>query len=218
MKNLMKSVFFAAFWMVGSASASMISDAPAPYGSASHTTAEWQQLGNDNTRDDGVWWSIDGGSSWGHEELTVGDQVSFRFDLWISGTGVHNYNQVKAWVDWNQDFVWANDKSEIVLEEQVFRNPLTVQPASTSILTSASFLITDDMVGDLWLRARAQCNHVPFGYMTPYGELWQGEVEDWRLTVNAENVPKPPVLPEPASILLLGAGLFGLIGVRNRRA
>ncbi len=212
MKKLLTYGFLASLWIAGSASASMISDAPAPYGAAWHDTAQWQQLGNDNTVDDGVWWSIDGGSSWGHEALTVGDQVSFRFDLWTSGTGAHDYNQVKAWVDWNQDFVWANDSSEIVLEDRVFRTPYSVVPASTSILTSASFLITDDMVGDLWLRARAQCNHVPFGSMSPYGKLWQGEVEDWRLTVNSANVP------EPASVVLLGAGLLGLIGVRRRRA
>ncbi|MEJ2621574.1 MAG: PEP-CTERM sorting domain-containing protein [Candidatus Thiodiazotropha sp.] len=138
--------------------------------------------------------------------------MSFRFDLWTSGTGAHDYNQVQAWVDWNQDFAWANDSSEIVLQERVFRTPYSVVPASISILTSSSFLITEDMVGDLWLRARAQCNHVPFGSMTPYGELWQGEAEDWRLSVSTANVP------EPASILLLGTGLLGLIGVRNRRA
>jgi hypothetical protein len=211
MKKLLKYIFIASLWMAGNASAKMIGDAPAPYGAAWHDTDEWQRLGNDNTEDDGVWWSINGGS-WGHDDLTVGDQVSFRFDLWTSGTGRHNYNQVKAWVDWNQNYAWTNDLSEIVLEERVFRNPDYDVPASTSILTSASFLITDDMIGDLWLRGRAQCNHVPFGSMTPYGNLWQGEVEDWRLTVNATNVP------EPSSILLIGAGLLGLIGVRNRRA
>ncbi len=213
MRKPWKQLLFISLWMVGNASASMVSDAPAPYGAASHADATWQKLGSDNLVDDGVWWSIDGGGTWGHEDLTVGDEVTFRFDLWTSGSGAHSYNQVKAWVDWDQDYVWSNDPTEIVLEERVFQIPNNPFPvASTSILTSASYLITDDMVGDLWLRARAQCNHVPFGSMTPYGGLWQGEVEDWRLTVNAANVP------EPASVLLFSAGLFGLMGVRNRRA
>jgi hypothetical protein len=211
MRKQLLLVFTLSFWMVNSVFASMVSDAPAPYGKAWHETAEWQKLGSDHMTDDGVWWSIDNGATWGHDELTVGDAVVFRFDLWTSGTGVHDYNQVKAWVDWDQDYAWANDNSEVVLEQRVFQMPSNPNPvASTSVLTSAAYFVTEDMIGDLWLRARAQCNHVPFGSMTPYGGLWQGEVEDWRLIVHAADVP------EPESILLMGLGLLGLIGVRIR--
>lgn len=213
MKKLLILVFSVLLWMANNASAKMISDAPSPYGTAWHDTSEWQMLGSSNNVDDGVWWSTDGGASWGHDDLTVGDEVMFRFDLWTSGTGQHDYNQVKAWVDWDQDFAWANDASEIVIEERVFQMPNNPHPvAGTTVLLTSAYLISDDMIGDLWLRARAQCNHVPYGSMTPYGGLWQGEVEDWRLSVHAANVP------EPTSILLMGAGLLGLIGVRTRKS
>jgi hypothetical protein len=213
MKNKMFSTFVMSLWLVNSAFASMVSDVPEPYEDAWHDTAQWQQVGNDNLVDDGVWWSVDGGATWGHNGLTVGDEVTFRFDLWTSGSGRHDYNQLKAWVDWNQDFDWANDSSEIVLEERVFQRPNNPHPVpGISTLVSSAYLITEDMIGDLWLRARAQCNHVPFGTMTPYDGLWQGEVEDWKLTVNAADVP------EPQAILLLGVGLLGLLGARMRRA
>lgn len=39
--------------------------------------------------------------------------------------------------------------------------------------------IDGSMVGGLWLRTRAQCNHVEWDQMTPYDNLAQGEVEDW---------------------------------------
>jgi hypothetical protein len=212
-KTLIYGCVVSSLWIVTSASASMVSDAPAPYDSASHQTAEWQMLGEDNTVDDGVWWSVDDGSTWGHDTLSVGDNVVFRFDLWGSDSGEHDYNQVKAWVDWNQDGVWSNDPTEIVLEEQVFQTPNNPNPVpSITSLISGSYLITDDMIGELWLRARAQCNHVPFGSMTPYGDYWQGEVEDWQLTVD-----QPAAAPEPATILLMSAGLFGLVGARIRR-
>jgi hypothetical protein len=212
-KTLVYGFVVSSLLIANVASAGMVSDAPAPYGAASHQTAEWQKLGEDNTIDDGVWWSVDDGATWGHETLDVGDNVVFRFDLWTSGSGEHDYNQVKAWVDWNQDGVWSNDATEIVLEEQVFQMPNNPKPVPgiTSLL-SASYLITDEMIGNLWLRARAQCNHVPYGEMTPYGDYWQGEVEDWQLTVD-----KPTPTPEPATLLLMSVGLFGLVGARIRR-
>ncbi|MBU0970486.1 MAG: hypothetical protein KKC20_07555, partial [Proteobacteria bacterium] len=48
--------------------ASMISDA-AGYDVATHDNATWQRLGASSTLDDGVFWSNDGGSTWGHEEV-----------------------------------------------------------------------------------------------------------------------------------------------------
>ncbi len=73
-----------------------------------------------------------------------------------------------------------------------------------------ALIVPDGASGDFWLRARASCDHTLFENVTPYGELWQGEVEDWKITVN-------PV-PEPTTMLLFGTGLIGLAGIRKRKS
>jgi hypothetical protein len=212
MRRLLIPCLLALSCFANTAFAKMVSDAP--YYPAWHDTATWQMLGSNNNVDDGVWWSTDGGSSWGHDGLLVGDSVTFRFDMWTSGFGNHNYNQIKAWVDWNQDFYFDNN-SETVIEDRAFFTPLDdslsylATPKVETFITDA-FSITDAMIGDLWIRARVQCNEVPFGHMTPYGGLWQGEVEDWKLSVSD--------VPEPSSIMLMSLGVLGLFGARARKS
>ena len=201
----------------------MVGDAKDPYGTASHTTAEWQMIGSSNLADDGVWWSTDGGNTWGNDAVYVGDQIKFKFALWSAGYGNHTYDQIKAWIDWNQDYFWDSD-SETIIAEQHFKNPEAIIDdraddfnteyyndlyAETNYFYSGAYSITDQMIDGLWLRARAQCNHVPYDTMTPYGNLWQGEVEDWLITVS-------PV-PEPATMLLLGFGLIGIAGASRKK-
>ena len=224
----------------------MVGDAPnPPYGEASHQTAEWQMIGSSNTADDGVWWSTDGGANWGHDSVHVGDQIRFKFELWSAGYGNHTYDQIKSWIDWDQSGDWYNTSifdpvdpaSEVIIADRFFKvatdasgnaipsswnisfhddssfddtdraNYNAAHATTTDFLTN-DFLITDAMIGEVWLRARAQCWHVPFDTMTPTGNLWQGEVEDWSITVNPA--------PEPATMLLLGSGLFGLAGFRRK--
>ena len=40
-------------------------------------------------------------------DLILGEDVTFKFDLWQSNTGKHTYDQILSFVDWNQDGEFA---------------------------------------------------------------------------------------------------------------
>lgn len=195
------------------------------YGSAQHVTNGWQQLGDYwdtesgpltvdlDPSDDGVDWSTDGGSNWGYSDLIKGQEVTFRFDMRRAPYGNHYYDQIKAWIDWDGDQVFDNT-AEIILAEQWFKydtNPLYNTLINDSdwspwnnplAILQQNYYVTltvpdDAVLGTIWLRARVTCDHISFDDTTPYGELWQGEVEDYKLTIT----------PIPSGVILAGIGL-----------
>jgi hypothetical protein len=194
------------------------SDAP-NYDKAYHATNQWQMLGtkwdketsplNQDTSDDGVFWSTDGGKTYGHDDLTIGQGVIFRFDVTRSLSGDHQYDQLKAWIDWDGDKVWDNTAEQIIAL-QWFKHvkkqddKITRKSFYTGIIEVPQYA----HIGETWLRARVSCDHVKFEDTTPYGYLWQGEVEDWKVNIHA---------PLPPSVWLFGSGLVGLIGLRRFR-
>ena len=218
MKKLFVFLCFGFLFVATSSFASMISDSPY-HDMANHGTAEWQQLGEDNFSDDAVWWSTDGGTTWGRDDISVGQTVEFKYSMWRAGYGRHDYDQIKSWIDWDQDNVFDNT-SEVVLSEQWFKaetqvddnvwfaNPDNYTDGGYKDFFSGPFLISEDMIGELWLRARVHCNHTTFDNIGPNGYLNQGEVEDWMVTVKS--------VPEPATMLLLGFGLIGLAGLKRK--
>ena len=113
------------------------------YAGAQHDSSEWTQLGRSNTADDGVRWSVNGGAFGNAAIVATGAfTIKFQIDLWSAGYGRHDYDQVKAWVDWNNDKYFQNDN-------QV--NPLTnpnTYVANETILAGQYFKHQDQILAD----------------------------------------------------------------------
>ena len=119
------------------------------YSEACHATNNWQQLGenpqqlagdnraanNDDSwtsetsqnsvdgGDDGVLWRVQNADgSWtafGNEALTAGANVEFQFVVTRSNQGNHQFDQLKAWGDWNANGVF--DDSEEITDQKWYK-------------------------------------------------------------------------------------------------
>ncbi len=228
-------------------------DAPSSYGSACHDTDRWQKLGNtwdtdsainsegsDNATDDGVKWktSSDGGNTWSswssNGALKQGDKVKFKFSVNRSNDGNHQYDELKSWIDWNQDFNWSNT-DEVIKMKRWYKNETKKGELDTSSsnfnndlgtynsnITFAKFYRTmtiplDAVLGDTWMRVRVVCENSISQYsanqvLDATGYQHQGEVEDYKLTI----VAKTASVPEPSTLFIFALGLFAL-GVKRKK-
>lgn len=196
------------------------------YQLAWHTTDDWQRLGDSSRTNDGVEWSVDGGLTWGHDTMHVGTSVIFRYDFQRTDDGLHTYDQLKSWIDWNGDKDWDDEGEQLIAlrwDQWNWEEPDSVRPegfdnvrrnAGESVNLIQQYFYADvivpdwAMVGETWMRTRVHCNHIRFDDTTAYGHLNQGEVEDYAVQI---------ATPEPSTFILLGAGLLGLVCVGRRR-
>lgn len=221
------------------------SDAPAPYASAIHESGDWQRLGAQYGVDDGISWSTDGGVTYGHGELTQGEEVSFKLDLYSHNIGGHITDPMRVWLDWNSDGNWSSD--EMIFSDKYKKahndsgywekgTPDNPVPAAANEWNSRDwvngnhgdwvkleyvfslFVPEIAAIGDTWLRARVTCDASLGGSdwqrtwsdwawdaaegdinaMTPTGWLHQGEVEDYKVSINKRVYE----VPEPSTLLL----------------
>lgn len=195
--------------------------------------AETSQKSTDQG-DNGVRWRVknsDGTwSSWGKDELTQGQTVEFKFVVQRSDEGNHKYDELKVWVDWNGNKSFEENSSEILFNAQWdknknkndvidedssnYNNDLNAYNNNDTLRVYRTVvdIPLDAVLGDTWMRARVVCENSLQSYsenmnLLATGYQHQGEVEDYKLTINH--------VPEPTTLLVFASALFGLM--LNRR-
>jgi hypothetical protein len=241
-----------AWQQLGSAGANGITNTMNDVNSANEGWNGESSQKSEDTGDNGVSWRVadENGvfGAYGQPELTLGQTVEFKFDVTRSQKGTHEFDRLRAWVDWNGEDGFNNSRSSNSASERLItktwaknknsndkargvyttnKNTDLSNKKNRDIFnhtdTFRSYTVTttipmDAIVGDTWMRARIVCEnslttHASNMNLLATGYHDQGEVEDYKLTINAR--PPTPV-PEPTTLLVFGTALIGLVLSRKK--
>jgi hypothetical protein len=237
-----------ALLMLSTTSQAEIIHAPESFGAGSHSTTRWQQLGDSEngqiTDPFGISWSLDGGDNWGRDELSVGDAVIFKMDMFKRITGTHYADHAKLWLDLDKNGSFSENESLMYGEQQLLNTESGNLGQTTPNQQSFQFYsdvlhIGHEHLGDMWLRGRVVCSESLVNmtggswndqFSSPYTErynqifsptqhYYQGEKEDHLVTVGFGDgsvvTPKPVSTP---AIGLMSLAIFACsAGLWTRR-
>ncbi|WP_448246001.1 PEP-CTERM sorting domain-containing protein [Thalassotalea agariperforans] len=208
--------------------------------------AETSQKAKDQG-DNGVRWRVkntDGTwSSWGRDELAQGQTVEFKFVVQRSVEGNHQFDQLKAWVDWNGNGIFENDGSETLIDEKWYKvadsfaagntsgnqgggynNDSLVNGGVHNSIRNSDVTITnvrvikqipyDAAIEDVWLRARIICeNSLTHSDRNNNIFLPTGYYHQGEVEDYKLAINH---VPEPTTLLVFASALFGLMLNRKK--
>lgn len=195
--------------------------------------------------DNGVRWRVqdENGNwinNWGRAEFTQGQLVEFQFFVERNKYGNHEFDQLKAWVDWNGDGTFQDDGSETLIDRKWYKVADNFEAGNTvgnqdggsnndTLVTSLHGSVKnsdinrarvsvvkqipyDAALENVWLRARVICENSLH--------------EDDRLSNTflptgyyhqgeAEDY-KLAIVPEPTTLLMFSTAMFALMLRRNK--
>jgi hypothetical protein len=168
----------------------------------SATNDGWTEETTQESEDDGdngVSWRVAGSSdAFGNGDLTAGTSYEFQFVVTRSDEGNHEFDQLKAWVDWNGgdtnfenaetiiDVRWDKNRNiddQLVYDTTNNNSDLSTYNNGDTSRTYTSIVDVPDyaVMNDVWLRARIICEnslsyeHKMTNTFLPTGWYHQGE-------------------------------------------
>ena len=214
--------------------------APHSYGDAYHYTDRWQTIASSSnnkiTDPYGISWSSDNGSTWGRDAIEAGSDLIFKLSMFKKVTGNHYADHAKMWLDWNNDGIFTENESILYGEQLLSENERGNYGQTIPRVRSYEFLSEPMHIGhehtgkELWLRGRVVCSEsligsiggwwydqfdhrnkdIYKGIFSPSRYYYQGQKEDWMLTVNQ---PKAEVYNTGSMVLLV----IGCIALFRRK-
>jgi hypothetical protein len=196
--------------------------------------------------DNGVSWRVQNADgSWtafGNEALTAGANVEFQFVVTRSNQGNHEFDQLKAWGDWNDNGVF--DDSEEIVDQKWYKvadsfaagnvlgnesggfnndplvrngsanNTIRNSGITSEILIVSTQIPVDAVISDTWIRARIICeNSLTHADRDNNVFLATGYYHQGEVEDYKVAVTS---VPEPTTLFVFGSALIGLVLSRKK--